>query len=359
VSIYNRALLAGEIQSIYTAGSAGKCPPPPPPACVPPPSGLVSWWQAEGNALDSADGNNGTLIGNAAYAAGRVGQAFTFDGNGDAIFIGNPANLQLQNLTIEGWVKRSSATQVSSNPLFGEIVGYGPGGYVLGFQQDGSLFLSKNTVSYVQSVGTITNTAWHHVAVTKNGSTVVFYLDGAAEPVITYNTTFEFTTDLMIGAADNTVEASFLGMIDELSIYNRGLSAAEIQSIYNADGAGKCKLPDCSQQLAAVQAQLTAANAAVASLQTQLAACNNAVASDNQQNQDLQNEILGLLLPLQNLTHDWQIKFHRPSFQIPGATPVEQMQNLVAGIEDLHRLQQLGLLRELDHEAKKHKNDQH
>ncbi|MBI3853733.1 MAG: DUF642 domain-containing protein, partial [Verrucomicrobia bacterium] len=243
ISIYSRALTLAEIQSIYNAASAGKCPPPPPPVCVPPPSGLVSWWQANNSALDRADSNHGTLIGNAGYAAGRVGQAFTFDGSGDAVFIGNPANLQLQNLTIEGWVKRSSDTQVSANSIYGEIVGYGPGGYVLGFRQDGSLFLSKNTISDVRSVGTITDMAWHHVAVTKNGSTVVFYLDGVAEPAITYNTTFEFTTDLRIGAVNSGVEASFLGMIDELAIYNRALSTTEIQSIYNADSAGKCPPP--------------------------------------------------------------------------------------------------------------------
>jgi len=74
--------------------------------CLPPPSGLVSWWRAEGNGLEQADSNNGTLIGNTTFGPGRVGQAFVFDGSGDAVAVGSGANLQLQNFTIESWIKR-------------------------------------------------------------------------------------------------------------------------------------------------------------------------------------------------------------------------------------------------------------
>ena len=49
--------------------------------CVPPPAGLVSWWGGQGDATDTAGGNNGVLQGNAAYGPGMVGQAFSFDGN--------------------------------------------------------------------------------------------------------------------------------------------------------------------------------------------------------------------------------------------------------------------------------------
>src|SRR5437879_1824373 len=64
VSIYNRALSASEIQAIYAADGSGKCVPVagPPTNCIASVSGLVSWWRAESNALDSVDGNNGTLL---------------------------------------------------------------------------------------------------------------------------------------------------------------------------------------------------------------------------------------------------------------------------------------------------------
>src|SRR6185369_8479637 len=210
------------------------------PSCFAAPDGVVSWWPAGGNATDIVGVNNGSLRGNASYQDGKLGQAFTFDGNGDGVLIGNPASLRLQNFTIEGWIKRASALQVSDSSIFGEIVGYGWGGYVFGFFSDGRLFLSKHGISYVDSARPITDTAWRHVAVTKSGGSVVFYIDGASEATQTYDVTFDFSTDLVIGAVNSSIEASFLGSIDELSIYNRALTAREVQAIHNAAGAGKC-----------------------------------------------------------------------------------------------------------------------
>ena len=77
--------------------------------CVAPPAGLVSWWRGEANALDQAGTNHGTLAGNATYGAGRVGQGFVFDGYADLATVGNPTSLQLQDFTIEVWMKRTSA----------------------------------------------------------------------------------------------------------------------------------------------------------------------------------------------------------------------------------------------------------
>lgn len=76
---------------------------------------------------------------------------------------------------------------------------------------------------------------------------------------------------------------------------------------------------DCSHELAAVKAEL--------------AACKNALAAANQ-------NIGDLVLPLQVLTLDFRKTFNDPTFEIRGATPVEQMQNLVSEILDLPRGQQ-------------------
>src|SRR5207249_4082770 len=90
VSVYSRALSASEVASIYNAGSAGKCPPVAQPVCVPAASGLVDWWKGDGNANDAVGASNGTLDGNATFAPGLVGQAFSLDGVGDGVVIGNP-----------------------------------------------------------------------------------------------------------------------------------------------------------------------------------------------------------------------------------------------------------------------------
>ncbi len=88
----------------------------------------------------------------------------------------------------------------------------------------------------------ITNTSWHHLAVTKSGSTVIFYVDGIGYPAPAYNPTFTFTTSAAIGGRADNLDNSFLGAIDEVSVYNTPLSSNQIVAIYNAGVAGKCPL---------------------------------------------------------------------------------------------------------------------
>ncbi len=214
------------------------------PQCAATPSGLVGWWQGESSARDAVSGNSGTLISNASYTAGQVGQAFNLDGNGDAVLIGNPTNLQLQNFTFEAWVKRGSPTQASLNNFNGGIVfGYGHAGYNLALLDDGTPLLGQVDSSGVFGIQKITDTAFHHLAVTKNGTSVVFYVDGIAGPATNYAATFQFTTPVAIGSRGDNFGASFFGVVDETSVYNRALSAAEIQSLYASTTLGKCAAP--------------------------------------------------------------------------------------------------------------------
>ena len=89
---------------------------------------LISWWRAENTPLDDLNRNNGALGGDATYRVGQVGQAFSFDGSGDVINVGGGSTLQLQNFTIEGWVKRDSLTQASTTSGGGIFFGWGTGG---------------------------------------------------------------------------------------------------------------------------------------------------------------------------------------------------------------------------------------
>ena len=212
------------------------------PPCAGPASNLISWWRAESNTLDQVSGNNGTLQGDAGFAPGWVGEQFDFDGVGDGVLIGNPPTLQIQDLTIEAWIRRKSATLVTLDGSgSGEFFCYAAGGYGFGVTVGGQLFLTKTGINDVRPAVTITDTNLHHVAVTKSGTTVIFYVDGVASPAPPFSSVFTFTTSAAIGARGDLV-ASFYGTIDELSIYGRALSAAEIQAIFNAGTAGKCVL---------------------------------------------------------------------------------------------------------------------
>ncbi len=217
-----------------------------PPPCFTPPTNLISWWRAESNTLDQIGANNGTLAGNATYGQGRVGTGFVFDGSGDGVVIGNPANLQLQNFTIEAWVKRTSSTTVSfGSGGNGFIFGYGSGSLAFFMDSTGIPSLTRVGVDQVKPTSSIaiTDTAFHHLAVTRSGNTVVFYVDGVAYAANAYGSVFTYTTAGGVGVRGDTLDNSFYGTIDEISIYGRALAPSEIQGIYAASKTGKCVVP--------------------------------------------------------------------------------------------------------------------
>src|SRR5437867_10320098 len=185
---YSTFLAAMAYLALHGAAALGQ-------ACTTPPSGLKGWWQAEANPSDVAGGNAGALKGDVSYETGEVGLAFKFDGTGDAVVIGNPTVLQLQSFTVEAWIRRSSRSQASFDADgVAVIFGYSLGGYAFGIFNDGRLLLSKVGESGINSTLSVTDTNWHHVAVTKAGNSVAFYVDGVAESTPAYDPGFVFTS---------------------------------------------------------------------------------------------------------------------------------------------------------------------
>jgi hypothetical protein len=228
--------------------------------CTPAPAGLVSWWRAEGNANDSADGNNGMIVGTTGYVPGRVGQAFFFDGTNSAIVVPAATNLAGQSLTVEAWIQISPDMTLArpivefANPtgLSSMVLWYnvGPGittshGGLLGaFRGAGTTAVEVGTAP-----GVIITNQWNHVALTfeASNSVVTLYANGVSVGVKTSTVPIVWQSFENVNLGYRPVSSSelwggrrHLGPLDEVSIYNRALSAAEIQAIYNADGAGKC-----------------------------------------------------------------------------------------------------------------------
>jgi hypothetical protein len=216
-------------------------------AAVAAPPGLVAWWPGNGNAIDVVGGNNGALTNAVAYVPGEVQEAFNFNGSSAMVLLANTSALQLQNFTIETWLQRGSPTMVTldggavaGNAL---LFGYGHSGYSLGMSPAGNPLLTWVDHNDVVCSAGISDTDWHHVAVTVTNGTVVFYIDGTAYPAGTYKPGYTFATAPAIGGRADYLNLpnndSFLGSIDELSVYNNALSPAQILAIYEAGVAGK------------------------------------------------------------------------------------------------------------------------
>jgi hypothetical protein len=251
VSLYNRALSAAEIATIYKADGTGKCVPmTPPPTSTPAPSGLVSWWPAEGNGNDVGGINNGALLNGVTFTAGKVGQAFCLNGTNQYVSIPDSPSLRPTNLTVEGWVNLSASAAVWVFAI--KPYGSGTADSFAVWYENGLLHGGINAPNALPPSLAYTWTpvlgTWHHIAYTfdAGSATHVLYLDGAMVAAGSVTGPIVYDNHPMLVGADieSGSPAYFVnGLLDEVSLYNRALTAAEIAAIYNADGAGKCGIP--------------------------------------------------------------------------------------------------------------------
>jgi hypothetical protein len=225
----------------------------PPPSCDPAPSGLVGWWRAESNALDSVGGNNGVLMNGAGYAPGKVGTAFQFNGVDSRVDLGDPENLKFTNsFSIEAWI------WIDALPSWrGQIFFRGdPRGcldpYFLCVEPNGAVRFHIEDDLGTVPCGVDLDTAavsiqqWKHVAgvLDAGTGTMTVYVDGQlAAQTTTSVRPFRNLVGGGVAIGNHSVgfdAQPFNGLIDELAVYNRALTANEIQSIYLAGSGGKC-----------------------------------------------------------------------------------------------------------------------
>ena len=213
------------------------------------PGGLVSLWPGEGNANDIVGGNNGTFHGSA-YAPGIAGQAFSFDGSTAYISVPDSASLDAitSAITVAGWVNPQSATYTEA--IFSRNVP--PDAFTIYFNVYGSGSVDVNvtdsvhgTEGFYSSAGVVQFGQWQYLAVTANTVTglVKLYLNGQqvglTAPVV-LSGQFPAAHNWFIGGAQAGTYL-YLGLIDELQLYNGELSQAQIQNIYGQGGAGMCR----------------------------------------------------------------------------------------------------------------------
>jgi hypothetical protein len=228
-------------------------------ACVTPPSGLVSWWPADGNVEDVVNGNDGILRGDATFALGMVGQAFSFDGDGDFVEVPNAPNLNpTDQVTIDFWMKADPSNPMEAccqglviTDFYGLEIAGGVGEVI------GILFLTFADIQGAHSSDLsdggfpIPPDEWHHFAGVYDGASVKLYADGQfVQEAPAFGSIPEMlpTSFLAIGSEDGRTnepeligERYFHGLIDEVELFNRALTSEEIQAIHDAGSAGKCK----------------------------------------------------------------------------------------------------------------------
>ncbi|MEY4851830.1 MAG: hypothetical protein RIS99_225 [Bacteroidota bacterium] len=210
-----------------------------------PTNGLVCWWPFNGNANDeSGNGNHGTVNGAtlAVDRFGNAGKAYSFDGVNDYIEL--PGIPLFNNFTITARFN-SNSNQTFQNIMSKYDAG---GGYALLFGNNGGLY--AHTGFSFGNNACITNfikqvNIWHLVTMTYNNGSLLFFIDSSLiYSCSNINVPTQNNSNTYIGRAAHSMSEFFSGILDDIAIYNRALSAAEVQQFY----LGACAKPTFTAQ---------------------------------------------------------------------------------------------------------------
>ena len=200
-------------------------------------SGVVSAYGfEEGTGTTTADmsgyGNTGALSGATWTTAGKYGNGLIFNGTNARVSVPDAASLHLTTaMTLEAWVKPSVATGVWRDVIYKGNDNY----YLEGTSNPSGVPASGGTFagSPLYGASALAVNTWSHLATTYDGTTLRLYVNGvqvasrAQTGAITVSTNpLEIGGDLLNGQYFN-------GTIDEVRLYNRALSASEIQTDMN------------------------------------------------------------------------------------------------------------------------------
>ena len=178
---------------------------------------------------DLASGLTGTLTNGPTYSSSNGG-SIVFDGVNDYTVLSSSTNWNLSgDFALESWFFPSSFG--SFNAIMTSAVSNG-----LWFgRMTSGIGLRAYGVADVIATATLPSTgAWHHMVVTRNGSTISLYIDNAFVTSVVDTRTFP-NSSLYIGTDDNLLGAPWNGRISVAKIHNgRALSAAEIRQNFNA-----------------------------------------------------------------------------------------------------------------------------
>jgi hypothetical protein len=221
-----------------------------PPECVNLWSGLRGWWRAEDNALDMVSTNSGVANG-VGYTNGVVGMAFSWDEYSEGSVLLPTLNLNGNTaMTLESWIK-PTLLDTKNAPILRQFSegDYETNDWLITFQQNGSLLTfglnagnSYEELKIPVIPAQYQDGKWHHIAATYDGSVKRLYRDGVeiGSAPKTGRINSSATDRQLIGEGPDHIVDHFYGLVDELAIFDRALSPAEIQSIYDAGSSGKC-----------------------------------------------------------------------------------------------------------------------
>ncbi len=215
---------------------------------------LLSYWkldESSGNAADSVGSNTLTNNNSTAYATGKINNGADLEASSSNYFsIASSASLRIKgDMSFSFWVKLESLPSSGNSfwiidkksetgedySVYAVYLKNNAGAYELTYRSTNgsSASLQDDFVSWTPSTAT-----WYHVSVTRtNAGSIIFYVNGSQQGTTQtgYNGTLSDDSDLAfyIGRYKSADGRYFDGIVDEVGVWNRELTGAEVTSLYN------------------------------------------------------------------------------------------------------------------------------
>jgi hypothetical protein len=217
--------------------------------------GLIAWYGLNGNATDlSGNSRNGTTYNTTSTIDrfGNVNSALLFNGSNSWVGLPNntPIWLSQNDFTVSAWVRFDRAPLSSSHDfvLNCAFTYWGTQSACTGYNLfrnwgDGKARFQLETATTnanLNSSYALGQNEWYHLVGVRNGDVQQMYIDGllnVSQAIPTESIQFNqlYSISVEIGRLSNGGYGSYslCGAVDDVRIYNRALSSAEVQQLYN------------------------------------------------------------------------------------------------------------------------------
>jgi autotransporter-associated beta strand protein len=220
--------------------------------------GLLAQYPLNGSADDvSGQARHGLAVNTtpAPDRNGRAGSAASFNGTSSKITVPHDASLNSLPFTASAWfLSRSTPSNATNRGILGKYVATGWNGYQMSFDSEGRIWpwyiraYGQDVIGNYDAPGQVnppfktsplSDGKWHHIVFVVDQTGGRYYVDGAFGGSHDWRGTPAAVTTsapLVIGYYQQPTGGYFDGVIDDVRIFNRALSATDALRLYQDDG---------------------------------------------------------------------------------------------------------------------------
>ena len=215
---------------------------------------LFAAYNGESNANDSFGTNNGTAQGGLTYTAGKIGNAFNFNGTNAYVQLGDVMDIGTSSWSYSMWFNANQLTAGTYLVLFSKSIAASGSGRVWATTYGNQLQFNFDAAGNSNNINTQTtltfntNTWYHVVCVLDRNDKLKMYVNGTLVTLntilgdnnlipfssVNYNTNNPFRIGTYTAADNASILGTFNGKIDAFNVWQKALTQSEITELYNS-----------------------------------------------------------------------------------------------------------------------------